>query len=132
MGKNMRAIGPPTDEVMDYRGLSGYVKLVERMLRKKLIRGRIPFYKIGSSMMFSKKRIDAWLKEHKREQKRTEKKWGVQRVITMYTKMFLTISLPFLYYLYTFKINYIFPLIIYDIFAVAKKRTLGVPATAKM
>ena len=63
----MRAMGLATDEVMDYRGLSGYVKLAEGTLRKKVMRGEIPFFKIGRSVRFSKKRIDAWLEEHKRE-----------------------------------------------------------------
>ena len=46
-GEKMKAMEPPTDEVMDYRGLSGYVKLAERTLRKIVMRGEIPFFKIS-------------------------------------------------------------------------------------
>jgi excisionase family DNA binding protein len=70
----MKVVEPPTDEVMDYRGLSGYVKLAEGTLRKMVMRGEIPFFKIRSSVRFSKKRIDAWLEEHKREPAQTGKK----------------------------------------------------------
>jgi excisionase family DNA binding protein len=55
------------DEVMNYRGLSEYLKLAQGTLRKKVMRGEIPYYKIGHSVRFSKKRIDKWLEGQKRE-----------------------------------------------------------------
>lgn len=50
-----------TDEVMNYRGLSEYLKLSQGTLRHKVMRNEIPFFKIGSSVRFSKTKIDAWL-----------------------------------------------------------------------
>jgi excisionase family DNA binding protein len=54
------------DEVMDYRGLSVYLKMAHGTLRHKVMRGEIPFYKIGSSVRFAKKDIDAWLAGYRR------------------------------------------------------------------
>jgi len=50
-----------TDEVMDYKGLSAYLKFAQNTLRHKVMLGEIPFFKIGRSVRFSKKDIDAWL-----------------------------------------------------------------------
>jgi excisionase family DNA binding protein len=58
------------DEVMDYRGLSAYLKMAPNMLRHKVMRKEIPFYKIGSSVRFCKKDIDEWLIEYKQSKKR--------------------------------------------------------------
>jgi|GEM_PF-1944712 len=58
------------DEVMDYRGLSAYLKMAQNTLRHKVMRNEIPFYKIGSSVRFCKKDIDEWLAGHKRYKKR--------------------------------------------------------------
>ena len=74
----MRVMEPPIDEVMDYRGLAVYVKLAEGTLRHKVMRGEIPYFKIGSSVRFSKKRIDGWLEEHNQEPKGTEAKGGAE------------------------------------------------------
>jgi len=57
------------DEVMDYRGLSAYLKLAQNTLRHKVMRNEIPFYKIGSSVRFCKKDIDEWLAGHKRHKR---------------------------------------------------------------
>jgi len=57
------------DEVMDYRGLSAYLKMAHNTLRHKVMRNEIPFYKIGSSVRFCKKDIDEWLIEHKQNKK---------------------------------------------------------------
>jgi len=51
----------PTDDVMDYRGLSAYLKLSYGYLRHKVMNNEIPFVKIGASVRFSKKKIDIWL-----------------------------------------------------------------------
>ena len=59
----MKLVEPPTDEVMDYRGLSVYMKMAQGTLRHWVMQGRIPFFKIGFSVRFSKKHIDAWLEE---------------------------------------------------------------------
>ena len=52
------------DEVMNYRGLSTYMKLAQGTLRHKVMRGEIPYFKIGWSVRFSKREIDLWLAEH--------------------------------------------------------------------
>jgi excisionase family DNA binding protein len=62
----MKLIEAPTDEVMNYRGLSAYLKIAQGTLRHKVMRSEIPFFKIGQSVRFSKKHIDKWLEEHKR------------------------------------------------------------------
>jgi excisionase family DNA binding protein len=58
------------NEVMDYRGLSAYLKMAPNTLRHKVMRNEIPFYKIGSSVRFCKKDINEWLVEHKQNKKR--------------------------------------------------------------
>lgn len=65
----MFAVQP--DEVMDYRGLSAYVKLAHGTLRHKVMKGEIPFFKIGSSVRFSKKDIDVWLETHRKVKTQT-------------------------------------------------------------
>jgi excisionase family DNA binding protein len=65
----MKLIEPATDEVMDYRGLSVYLKLSQGTLRHKVMNNEIPFFKIGFNVRFSKKHIDAWLEEHHRKSK---------------------------------------------------------------
>ena len=64
------------DEVMDYRGAAVYLKMAAGTLRHKVMKGTIPFFKIGSSVRFSKNDIDAWLKEHRRTIKRNEENDG--------------------------------------------------------
>ena len=68
----MKVLEPPTDEVMDYRGLSAYLKMAQGTLRHRVMRGEIPFFKIGSSVRFAKKHIDKWLEEHHRGPRRTQ------------------------------------------------------------
>jgi excisionase family DNA binding protein len=58
------------DEVMDYKGLSAYLKMAQNTLRHKVMRGAIPFFKIGKCVRFSKNDIDAWLEKHRRKPKR--------------------------------------------------------------
>jgi excisionase family DNA binding protein len=70
----MKLIEPENDEVMDYKGLSMYLKYSQGTLRQKVMNGEIPFYKIGAAVRFSKKKIDAWLEQHNRE---TNKKTNV-------------------------------------------------------
>lgn len=53
------------DEVMDYRGLSEYLKIPQGSLRHKVMRNGIPYFKIGRSVRFSKKQIDLWLEERR-------------------------------------------------------------------
>ncbi len=60
----MKTTEAKTDEVMNYKGLSAYLKLSQGTLRHKVMRNEIPFFKIGSSVRFSKTKIDAWLDEH--------------------------------------------------------------------
>ena len=57
----MKMLEPQTDEVMDYRGLSVYLKLAQGTLRHRVMRGEIPYIKIGRSVRFGKKQIDRWL-----------------------------------------------------------------------
>ena len=66
-----------TNEVMDYRGLSMYLKLSQGTLRHWVMHGKIPFYKIGSSVLFAKKHIDVWLEEHHQGLRRTRAGDGV-------------------------------------------------------
>jgi excisionase family DNA binding protein len=58
------------DDVLYYRGLAAYLKMAHGTLRHKVMRGQIPFFKIGSSVRFSKTDIDAWLDEHRKRAKR--------------------------------------------------------------
>ena len=60
------------DEVMDYRGLSVYLKLAQGTLRYRVMRGEIPYFKIGRSVRFSRRQIDLWLAEYHRESKREQ------------------------------------------------------------
>ena len=63
----MRAVDTSGDDVMDYRGLSVYLKMSPGALRHKVMRGIIPYVKIGRSVRFAKKDIDVWLKIHRKE-----------------------------------------------------------------
>jgi excisionase family DNA binding protein len=56
-----------TDEVMDYKGLSAYLKMAQNTLRHKVMHGKIPFFKIGKYVRFSKKDIGLWLEKHGKE-----------------------------------------------------------------
>ena len=67
----MKVMEPPTDEVMDYRGLSVYLKLAEGTLRHRVMRGEIPYIKIGRSVRFAKKHIDRWLEGQSQGVRRT-------------------------------------------------------------
>jgi len=62
------------EDVMGYRGLSVYLKLSQNTLRHKVMRGTIPFFKIGGAVRFSKRKIDAWLEEHHKDSKRKQKR----------------------------------------------------------
>ena len=57
------------DDVMSYKGLSAYLKLSQGTLRQKVMKGTIPFFKIGGAVRFSKKKIDVWIEERHRETK---------------------------------------------------------------
>ncbi|MDR0497752.1 MAG: helix-turn-helix domain-containing protein [Treponema sp.] len=61
MQESVKVLEPPTDEVMNYRGLSAYLKMAQGTLRHKVMRGEIPYFKIGQSVRFAKKHIDLWL-----------------------------------------------------------------------
>ena len=65
----MKLIEPATDEVMNYKGLSEYLKLSQGHLRHKVMRNEIPFFKIDGAVRFSKKKIDEWLEGHHRKTK---------------------------------------------------------------
>jgi len=62
----MKVLEPPENEVMDYRGLAVYLKMSENTLRHKVMRGEMPYIKIGSSVRFVKKHIDVWLEGQKK------------------------------------------------------------------
>jgi len=51
------------NEVMSYKGLSAYLKLSQDTLRHKVMRGKIPFFRIDGAVRFSKKKIDEWIEE---------------------------------------------------------------------
>jgi excisionase family DNA binding protein len=63
----MKIAEPSASEVMDYRGLSVYLKVAYGTLRHWVMKGKIPCIKIGSNVRFDKKRIDEWLAENSRE-----------------------------------------------------------------
>jgi excisionase family DNA binding protein len=67
---NIKVITPPADDVMDYKGLSAYLKMSQSTLRHRVMFGKIPFFKIGFSVRFSKADIDAWLEGHRKSPKR--------------------------------------------------------------
>jgi excisionase family DNA binding protein len=56
---------PQADEVMDYRALAAYIKLAEGTLRHYVMKGTIPFVKIGAHVRFLKPEIEKWLLERK-------------------------------------------------------------------
>ena len=60
------------DEVMKYRGLSEYLKLAEGTLRHWVMAGKIPCFKMGRNVRFSKKEIDEWLKKQRRELRKAQ------------------------------------------------------------
>ena len=53
------------EEVMNYRGLSMYLKMAEGTLRHWVMNDKIPHFKIGKSVRFAKKEIDKWLSGYK-------------------------------------------------------------------
>jgi excisionase family DNA binding protein len=57
---------PQADEVMDYRALAAYIKLAEGTLRHYVMKGAIPFAKIGTHVRFLKPEIEKWLLERNR------------------------------------------------------------------
>jgi excisionase family DNA binding protein len=57
---------PQGDEVMDYKGLAGWLKLAEGTLRHYVMKRAIPFVKIGTHVRFLKPEIDKWLLERNR------------------------------------------------------------------
>ena len=52
--------------VMNYRELSGYLKMAEGTLRRWVSEGKIPSFKIGRNVRFAKKDIDVWLEKLRR------------------------------------------------------------------
>jgi excisionase family DNA binding protein len=65
------------DEVMDYRALAAWLKLAEGMLRHYVMKGTIPFVKIGAHVRFLKPEIEKWLLERKgRPEGKQAKKGG--------------------------------------------------------
>ena len=59
----MNVLTAPADDVMDYHGLSAYLKIPQGSLRHMVMRNQIPYSKIGRSVRFAKKDIDIWLEE---------------------------------------------------------------------
>ena len=57
----MKVLEPPTNEILNYRGLAVYLKVAENTLRHWVMKGTIPYIKMGSSVRFAKKHIDAWV-----------------------------------------------------------------------
>jgi excisionase family DNA binding protein len=54
------------DEIMGYRELAAYLKVAEGTLRHYVMKGTIPFTKVGTHVRFLKAEIDQWLRERKR------------------------------------------------------------------
>ena len=68
----MKEIEPLPNDVMSYKGLSAYLKMSQGTLRQKVMRGKIPFFKIDGAVRFSKVKIDAWLEEHHKNMNRKQ------------------------------------------------------------
>ena len=78
----MKEIGPLPNEVMSYKGLSAYLKLSQGTLRQKVMKGKIPFFKIDGAVRFSKAHIDAWLLEHRKDTKSIQAEGNDELFIT--------------------------------------------------
>jgi excisionase family DNA binding protein len=50
-------------EVMDYNDLAAYLKITAGTLRHWVMKKRIPFYKVGAHVRFSRKKIEKWLED---------------------------------------------------------------------
>jgi excisionase family DNA binding protein len=74
----MNVIEPPCDEVMDYRGLAGYLKVSPGTLRHWVMRERIPFIKVGSNVRFARKQIEAWLESNARKPRMGRSRGGTE------------------------------------------------------
>jgi excisionase family DNA binding protein len=55
---------PQSDDVLDYPGLAAYLKMSAGTMRHWVMDNRIPYYKMGYAVRFSKRQIDLWLQEH--------------------------------------------------------------------
>ena len=66
----MKILEPPKDEVMNYRGLSEYLKFAQGTLRHWVMRGEIPYIKVGRSVRFVKKHIDVWFEGQSKKPRR--------------------------------------------------------------
>ena len=49
------------NELMDVKGLAGYLKVIESWIYEKIHTKQIPFFKAGRFPRFRKKNIDKWL-----------------------------------------------------------------------
>jgi excisionase family DNA binding protein len=58
--------GKTPEEVMSYKALAGYLGIAEGTLRHYVMRGEIPFVKIGAHVRFLKAEIETWLLERNR------------------------------------------------------------------
>ena len=63
------------DEVMNIKQLSSYLKLSIDTLRHKVMKEKIPFFKIDGAVRFSRKKIDVWLEEKHRGTKKKQVKY---------------------------------------------------------
>jgi len=51
------------DELMDVKGLAGYLNVNKQWVYEKTHMGIIPYYKVGKYPRYRKSKIDAWLLE---------------------------------------------------------------------
>jgi excisionase family DNA binding protein len=60
------------DELMDVKGLAGYLKVKKQWVYEKTHLGIIPYYKVGKYPRYRKSKIDEWLlkKENRNNIKR--------------------------------------------------------------
>ena len=72
----MKAANTQTDDVMNYHGLSAYLKMSYGTLRHWVMKGKIPCLKVGKSVRFSKKQIDLWLEKYHRQLKQVKNESG--------------------------------------------------------
>jgi excisionase family DNA binding protein len=69
--------GPePGEGVFDYKSLSAYLNVAQVTLRHWVMKGAIPFTKMGRRVGFDKKEIELWLERNTRHSLKAARKPG--------------------------------------------------------
>jgi excisionase family DNA binding protein len=64
----------PGEGVFDYKSLSAYLNVAQVTLRHWVMKGAIPFTKMGRRVGFDKKEIELWLERNTRYSLKAERK----------------------------------------------------------